>query len=131
MPARRPLTPSIFKNLTIILIAYGEVLWFGGHVTGLTLVSFALMVGSSIIAAWSDISTTLARLSTGAAVLDPTSGAEIPLKGMVGGFNVGYMWMFVNCLASAAYVRSSAHLALVWTLIPGAVHAKANQGDRL
>lgn len=63
------------------------------------------MVGSSIIAAWSDISTTLARLSTGAAVLDPTSGAEIPLKGMVGGFNVGYMWMFVNCLASAAYVR--------------------------
>ncbi|GAA5873036.1 hypothetical protein JCM3774_000320, partial [Rhodotorula dairenensis] len=34
---------TIFKNLTIILIAYGEVLWFGGSVTPLTLVSFALM----------------------------------------------------------------------------------------
>lgn len=35
---------TIFKNLTIILIAYGEVLWFGGSVTPLTLVSFSLMV---------------------------------------------------------------------------------------
>lgn len=35
---------TIFKNLTIILIAYGEVIWFGGRVTGLTLVSFLLMV---------------------------------------------------------------------------------------
>lgn len=35
---------TIFKNLTIILIAYGEVLWFGGIVTPLTLVSFGLMV---------------------------------------------------------------------------------------
>jgi GDP-mannose transporter len=68
------------------------------------------MVGSSIIAAWSDISTTLARMSTGAAVLDPTSGAEIPLKGMIGGFNVGYLWMFVNCLASAAYVSDPARI---------------------
>ena len=32
--------------MTIILIAYGEVLWFGGHVTGLTLVSFGLMVST-------------------------------------------------------------------------------------
>jgi GDP-mannose transporter len=36
---------TIFKNLTIILIAYGEVLMFNGMVTGLTLVAFALMVG--------------------------------------------------------------------------------------
>lgn len=55
---------TIFKNLTIILIvrythvqasflphvdeyfmqAYGEVLWFGGRVTALTLASFGLMV---------------------------------------------------------------------------------------
>lgn len=35
---------TIFKNLTIILIAYGEVLWFGGSVTAMTLVSFGLMV---------------------------------------------------------------------------------------
>lgn len=82
------------------------MLWFGGHVTGLTLVSFFLMVGSSVIAAWSDISTTLARISTGVAVVDPTSGAEVPLSGAaVSGFNVGYAWMFINCVASAAYVN--------------------------
>lgn len=34
----------IFKNLTIILIAYGEVFMFNGVVTGLTLCAFALMV---------------------------------------------------------------------------------------
>ena len=27
---------TIFKNLTIILIAYGEVLWFGGSVSPMT-----------------------------------------------------------------------------------------------
>ncbi|WVQ72691.1 GDP-mannose transporter 2 [Cryptococcus sp. DSM 104548] len=97
---------TIFKNLTIILIAYGEVLWFGGNVTPLTLVSFFLMVGSSIIAAWSDISSTLARMSAGMAVVDPTSGADVPLvaQGALGGFNVGYAWMAINCAASAAYV---------------------------
>lgn len=51
---------TIFKNLTIILIAYGEVLWFGGKVTRLTFVSFVLMVLSSIIAAYSDIADVLA-----------------------------------------------------------------------
>ncbi|KAK8854545.1 GDP-mannose transporter 2 [Kwoniella newhampshirensis] len=96
---------TIFKNLTIILIAYGEVLWFGGSVTGLTLVAFFLMVGSSIIAAWADISTTLARLSAGIAVIDPTSGADVPLPtSVIGSLNAGYVWMFINCIASAAYV---------------------------
>lgn len=38
---------TIFKNLTIILIAYGEVLWFGGNVTRLMLVSFGLMASIS------------------------------------------------------------------------------------
>ncbi|ORX38268.1 hypothetical protein BD324DRAFT_620209 [Kockovaella imperatae] len=98
---------TIFKNLTIILIAYGEVLWFGGSVTGLTLCSFALMVGSSIIAAWSDITTTLSKMSAGIAVVDPSSGADVPLltpQGMIGSFNLGYLWMFINCIASAGYV---------------------------
>ncbi|WVO14439.1 GDP-mannose transporter 2 [Cryptococcus depauperatus] len=96
---------TIFKNLTIILIAYGEVIWFGGHVTPLTLCSFFLMVGSSIIAAWSDISTTLVRLSMGVAIIDPTSGVDVPLPNNVASqFNIGYLWMFVNCIASAAYV---------------------------
>ncbi|KAK4688565.1 GDP-mannose transporter, partial [Tremellales sp. Uapishka_1] len=109
-------------NLTIILIvnlkptypssisdhciqAYGEVIWFGGSVTGLTLVSFALMVGSSVIAAWSDISTTLARISAGVAVLDPTTGIDVPLPvGVIGRLNAGYGWMFINSVTSAAYV---------------------------
>ncbi len=77
---------------------------FGGSVTGLTLVSFFLMVGSSVIAAWSDISTTLARYSTGVAMIDPTTGAELPSMGFSAGLSVGYFWMAVNCLSSAAYV---------------------------
>ncbi len=35
---------TICKNLTIILIAYGEVLWFGSKVTPMMLLSFAFMV---------------------------------------------------------------------------------------
>jgi GDP-mannose transporter len=50
---------TIFKNMAIILIAYGEVLWFGGSVTSMTLLSFGLMVFSSIVAAWADISNAL------------------------------------------------------------------------
>jgi GDP-mannose transporter len=82
---------SIFKNLTIILIAYGEVFMFSGSVTGLTLVAFALMVGSSVIAAWADISAALAG------TVDQTTGRDI-------GINVGYVWMALNCFCSAAYV---------------------------
>lgn len=79
---------------------------FGGNVTGLTLASFFLMVGSSVIAAWSDISSSLSQLSsTGVAVVDPTSGADVPLlPGVAPSLNIGYVWMFVNCLASAGYV---------------------------
>ncbi|OXB35778.1 GDP-mannose transporter 2 [Cryptococcus neoformans] len=97
---------TIFKNLTIILIAYGEVIWFGGHVTPLTLCSFFLMVGSSVIAAWADISTTLSKLSAGVAVVDPISGADVPLSSIsvLDTMNAGYLWMFINCLASAGYV---------------------------
>jgi len=51
---------TIFKNLTIILIAYGEVIWFGGKVTRITFVSFLLMVFSSLIAAYGDIANWLA-----------------------------------------------------------------------
>ncbi|WRT69227.1 GDP-mannose transporter 1 [Kwoniella shivajii] len=93
---------TIFKNLTIILIAYGEVFMFNGNVTGLTLCSFALMVGSSIIAAWADISSTWSNPPE----LDPTVGLEIvagPIS-TIGGLNAGYVWMAANCLASAAYV---------------------------
>ncbi|KAH8553613.1 triose-phosphate transporter family-domain-containing protein [Umbelopsis sp. PMI_123] len=77
---------TIFKNLTIILIAYGEVFWFGSHVTQMMLVSFVLMVLSSIIAGWADVSATLAELVK----LDTTI--------------IGYIWMAANCFSSAAFV---------------------------
>jgi len=96
---------TIFKNLTIILIAYGEVIWFGGNVTGLMLVSFVFMVISSMIAAWSDISSV---------VLDSVPAASDGLNlnslhgmtGVVSALNIGYIWMLLNCMTSAAYVLS-------------------------
>jgi len=95
---------TIFKNLTIILIAYGEVIWFGGAVTRLTLASFVLMVISSVIAAWSDISYTMNSIS--AAWADPAgAAAHLPaVSHMVGTLNAGYVWMLLNCCVTAAYV---------------------------
>ncbi|KAF7192942.1 GDP-mannose transporter 1 [Pseudocercospora fuligena] len=87
---------TIFKNLTIILIAYGEVLWFGGSVGGMALLSFGLMVLSSIIAAWADISHALASYSG-----DAVAG-EAAEK--ISTLNAGYIWMALNCLSSAGYV---------------------------
>ncbi|KAG0370519.1 GDP-mannose transporter into the lumen of the Golgi [Gamsiella multidivaricata] len=78
---------TIFKNLTIIFIAYGEVLWFGSKVTPLMLLSFAFMVLSSVIAGWSDISSFVPK--------DPAELVQI---------NPGYFWMALNCLSSAGYV---------------------------
>ncbi|KAL2848469.1 hypothetical protein BJY01DRAFT_211822 [Aspergillus pseudoustus] len=81
---------TIFKNLTIILIAYGEVLWFGGSVTGLTLFSFGLMVFSSIIAAWADIKHAVESASDATATVST--------------LNSGYLWMLINCLCTSSYV---------------------------
>ncbi|KAK9467464.1 hypothetical protein V1512DRAFT_261252 [Lipomyces arxii] len=86
---------TIFKNLTIILIAYGEVLWFGGSVTGLTLFSFGLMVLSSIVAAWADIKNAI-----------DSYGADSETATDIAALNLGYLWMFTNCVASATYVLS-------------------------
>ncbi|KAL8724893.1 MAG: hypothetical protein Q9181_006636 [Wetmoreana brouardii] len=85
---------TIFKNLTIILIAYGEVLWFGGTVTGMALFSFGLMVLSSVIAAWADIQHALQNYGH----------SETEASAKVSSLNAGYMWMLINCLCSAAYV---------------------------
>lgn len=76
---------TIFKNLTIILIAYGEVLWFGGKVSTMALGSFFLMVLSSVLACYGD----------SAAVKATGSWFEI---------YIGYFWMATNCFASAAFV---------------------------
>jgi GDP-mannose transporter len=82
---------TIFKNLTIILIAYGEVLWFGGTVTRMALFSFGLMVMSSVIAAWADIQHALNSTVTTEAMST---------------LNAGYLWMGANCLCTATYVLS-------------------------
>ncbi|GMM50111.1 GDP-mannose transporter [Starmerella bacillaris] len=73
---------TIFKNLTIILIAYGEVLWFGGVVTPMIFFSFMLIVLSSVVAAWSDVTA--------------SAGQSINW--------IGYLWMFSNCFSQAAFV---------------------------
>ncbi|KAF9078065.1 hypothetical protein BDP27DRAFT_1310710 [Rhodocollybia butyracea] len=94
---------TIFKNLTIILIAYGEVIWFGGRVTGLTFVSFVFMVLSSVIAAWSDISSAMNDVIPNAG-MGSGIGTLHDVTGVVQRLNIGYFWMFLNCLTSATYV---------------------------
>jgi len=84
---------TIFKNLTIIVIAYGEVLWFGGSVTPLTLLSFGLMVLSSIVAAWADIQAAI----DGVGHSGETSAALATL-------NAGYAWMGLNVVCSSSFV---------------------------
>ncbi|KND91621.1 GDP-mannose transporter [Tolypocladium ophioglossoides CBS 100239] len=84
---------TIFKNLTIIVIAYGEVLWFGGSVTPLALLSFGLMVLSSVVAAWADIQSAIA----GDFGSTDSSTAMSTL-------NAGYAWMGLNVLCTASYV---------------------------
>lgn len=87
---------TIFKNLTIILIAYGEVLWFGGSVTGMALLSFGLMVLSSVIAAWADIQHALTSNGGDAATGEAAEA--------VSQLNAGYVWMLINCFCSASFV---------------------------
>lgn len=85
---------TIFKNLTIILIAYGEVLWFGGSVTPMALFSFGLMVFSSLIAAWADIQHALASMGH----------ASEAATEAVSTLHAGYLWMMFNCFCSATFV---------------------------
>jgi len=85
---------TIFKNLTIIITAYGEVLWFGGSVTRLTLFSFGLIVLSSIVAAWADIQHALQNYGH--------SSTEASTK--ISTLNAGYMWMLINCFCTSSYV---------------------------
>ncbi|KAG9246383.1 GDP-mannose transporter [Calycina marina] len=88
---------TIFKNLTIIVIAYGEVLWFGGSVTPSALFSFGLMVVSSIIAAWADIQH---------ALYGNTTGQSVEAALAISTLNAGYAWMGLNVFCTSAYVLS-------------------------
>jgi len=77
---------TIFKNITIILIAYGERLWFGGsRVSRPMFISFMLMILSSIVGGWADIR------------------ASSLVKDKEVGIFKSYFWMFLNCICCAAY----------------------------
>jgi GDP-mannose transporter len=93
---------TIFKNLTIIVIAYGEVFLFRSLVTRTALFSFGLMVLSSIVAAWADISH--AAKMTYDRGLMPGIVEDGAGKGRIEMLNVGYAWMGLNVLCSAGYV---------------------------
>jgi GDP-mannose transporter len=87
---------TIFKNLTIIVIAYGEVLWFGGSVSPLSLLSFGLMVLSSVVAAWADIQSAIGGSEqSGDAVLAMSN------------LNAGYAWMGMNVFCTSSYVLAT------------------------
>ncbi|CDS03398.1 hypothetical protein LRAMOSA00800 [Lichtheimia ramosa] len=83
---------TIFKNLTIILIAYGEVLWFGGSITGMMMTSFSLMTLSSVIAGWNDVSEAISSMMS----VYRSEYSGVPM--------LGYFWMLFNCLSSASFV---------------------------
>lgn len=83
---------TIFKNLSIIVIAYGEVLWFGSRLTSLMLLSFGLMAVSSVVAAWADIQAAIG------------SSGSLDAASAVSTLNVGYAWMGMNVLTSASFV---------------------------
>lgn len=88
---------TIFKNLTIIAIAYGEVWVFDSKVTPITLASFLLMVLSSMVAAWADVKSAMAGDSNSNDVATLTAG---------------YFWMACNVVCTATYVlgmRKSIH----------------------
>ncbi|KAI1628820.1 GDP-mannose transporter [Exophiala viscosa] len=84
---------TIFKNLTIIVIAYGELRWFGGKVTQLLLLSFGFMVLSSVVAAWADIQAALSG-----------AGHSAETAAAVSTLNAGYAWMGLNIFCTASYV---------------------------
>lgn len=74
---------TIFKNLTIIIIAYGEKFFYGDHTNVLGFVSFILILFSSTIAYLGDVKSYRENLTI---------------------MNTGYIWMIFNCFCSAAYV---------------------------
>ncbi|KAM0790392.1 hypothetical protein ACM66B_003274 [Microbotryomycetes sp. NB124-2] len=84
----------IFKNLTIILIAYGEMIWFGGTVSRLEFSSFVLMILSSVIAAAPNI----------AAAFSSAPVAQLATEAKDTNTALGYFWVITNCLVCAAYI---------------------------
>eukprot|EP00123_Amoebidium_parasiticum_P020880 comp58129_c0_seq1/m.47818 comp58129_c0_seq1/g.47818 ORF comp58129_c0_seq1/g.47818 comp58129_c0_seq1/m.47818 type:complete len:328 (-) comp58129_c0_seq1:283-1266(-) len=73
---------TVFKNLTNIVVAYGDKYFYGQEVTQGVLVSLMLMVLGSLMSGWTDLQFDL----------------------------IGYLWMFANCFstgANALYIRKA------------------------
>eukprot|EP00128_Syssomonas_multiformis_P007338 Colp12_sorted_trinity150504_noHs@3736 len=66
---------TVFKNCTNLLVAYGDKYFYGQQVSFGVLCSLLLMVVGSIVSGYTDLSFNL----------------------------VGYIWMTLNCVATAAY----------------------------
>ena len=67
---------TVFKNLTIIIVALGEQTLFASRITGLMWLSFGLMVAGSMVGGFNDLT-----------------------------FNArGYFWMALNSASNAAYL---------------------------
>lgn len=88
-------------------------------------------VVSSVIAAWSDISTVTSTTSV-------TYGMNLEglsaMSNAVYKLNVGYLWMLINCLTSAAYVcllSTAASSAPADTKDAGTDDAKEDKSDRV
>lgn len=95
------------------------------------LVSFGMMVLSSIIASWSDI-IGIFTATYGAADSVVVAEAKGPVYTMMG-LNIGYFWMLANCFASAAYVSPPwifMHSTVLLIIILGIDNAQTNQANR-
>jgi len=67
---------TIFKNITNIMVAFGDFFFFNALVETLVIASFAVTLGGAIAAAWNDITSTW----------------------------TGLFWMAANCCSTAGYV---------------------------
>jgi GDP-mannose transporter len=63
------------------------------------------------VAAWADVNSVSNLVVETISPKSAGLGLDLELvSGMVQKLNIGYLWMLVNCMASAAYVRTLLHL---------------------
>ncbi|CAH0521288.1 unnamed protein product [Peronospora belbahrii] len=72
---------TVFKNVTNIIIVFGEWRFFGERVGGLVLISLGIMLLGAVMSSYSDVG-------------DQATPSTLS----------GYFWMFLNCAATAGYV---------------------------
>lgn len=88
-------------------------------------------VFSSVIAAWSDVGDALAAGDP--AVAEGAAWGLSTVSGVISKLNIGYLWMLVNCLTSAAYVSctNSTNVGHIspYQLMIGLDHAQEDQSD--